>query len=315
MSKITIDLTKTVKEIITTMKKAIDSLQDQLTFDTTPTDGSSNPVTSGGIKTALDTKLDKTGTAVSATKLQTARTINFNGALDGNITFDGSRDVSVTLSEFNHTEAIINLTDATKYDADTYYPVVSNAYWGDREDKYRCWTPIHAVNTAPWGAFNGSTGDYSAELKVRNNMSGWGARNSYAEILMNSCAYTNGKMPITYIQMEHCGRSVFFVRGGGKYWFSSTRNATWQLKTDTFTENGNTVAPTKTYFTPESKNIIKTIGINISGNAASATKATQDASGNVITDTYATKDYVTRAIKEALAAATITDDGKIMYKG
>ena len=68
MSKITIDLTKTVKEIITTMKKAIDSLQDQLTFDTTPTAGSSNPVTSDGIKTALDTKLDKTGTAAAATK-------------------------------------------------------------------------------------------------------------------------------------------------------------------------------------------------------------------------------------------------------
>ena len=68
MSKITIDLTKTVKEIITTMKKAIDSLQDQLTFDTTPTAGSSNPVTSGGIKTVLDTKLDKTGTAAAATK-------------------------------------------------------------------------------------------------------------------------------------------------------------------------------------------------------------------------------------------------------
>lgn len=56
MSKITIDLTKTVKEIITTMKKAIDSLQDQLTFDTTPTAGSSNPVTSDGIKKAIDAK-------------------------------------------------------------------------------------------------------------------------------------------------------------------------------------------------------------------------------------------------------------------
>lgn len=56
MSKITIDLTKTVKEIITTMKGAIDSLQDQLTFDTTPTAGSSNPVTSDGIKKAIDAK-------------------------------------------------------------------------------------------------------------------------------------------------------------------------------------------------------------------------------------------------------------------
>ena len=34
--------------------------QDKLTFDTTPTADSTNPVTSEGIKTALDGKLDKT---------------------------------------------------------------------------------------------------------------------------------------------------------------------------------------------------------------------------------------------------------------
>lgn len=67
MSKITIDLTKTVKEIITTMKKAIDSLQDQLTFDSTPTSNSSNPVTSGGVKTALDKKADTSSLKTVAT--------------------------------------------------------------------------------------------------------------------------------------------------------------------------------------------------------------------------------------------------------
>ena len=36
-------------------------MQDLLTFDATPTANSTNPVTSGGIKTALDGKLDKTG--------------------------------------------------------------------------------------------------------------------------------------------------------------------------------------------------------------------------------------------------------------
>lgn len=241
----------------------------------------------GHLKGNADTATACSGNSATATKLQAARTINFNGALDGNVTFDGSNDVSVTLSEFNHTEAIIDLTDATKYDTDTYYPVVSDTYWGDAEHKYRCWTPIHAVKTASWGTIG--TGDYNAELKVRNNMDGWGARAAYAEILMNSCLGTNGKMPITYSQMVHCGRSVFFVRGGGKYWFSSTRNATWELKADTFTENGDTVAQTNTYFTPESKNTIKTVGINISGNAASATKAVNDGSGANIASTYVKK--------------------------
>lgn len=37
-------------------RNALDGKQDKLTFDTTPTAGSTKPVTSGGIKTALDGK-------------------------------------------------------------------------------------------------------------------------------------------------------------------------------------------------------------------------------------------------------------------
>lgn len=51
---------------------------------------------------------------------------------------------------------------------------------------------------------------------------------------------------------------------------------------------------------------------NLTGTAS---KATADANGNNIASTYATKDYVAQAIKEALAAATITYDGKVTYKG
>ena len=52
----------------TSLQNSINTKQDKLTFDTTPTATSHNPVTSDGIKTALDTKLDKTGTAAAATK-------------------------------------------------------------------------------------------------------------------------------------------------------------------------------------------------------------------------------------------------------
>lgn len=45
----------------------INSKQDKLTFDKTPTNNSDNPVTSGCIKTALDTKPDKTGEGASGT--------------------------------------------------------------------------------------------------------------------------------------------------------------------------------------------------------------------------------------------------------
>lgn len=58
----------------------INTKQDKLTFDNSPTDDSSNPVTSEGIKTALDNKLDKTGG--TATGSITAP--SFIGNLTGN---------------------------------------------------------------------------------------------------------------------------------------------------------------------------------------------------------------------------------------
>lgn len=45
--------------LISIIKKALSTKQDTLTFDTTPTTNSTNPVTSGGVKTALDVKQDE----------------------------------------------------------------------------------------------------------------------------------------------------------------------------------------------------------------------------------------------------------------
>ena len=56
----------------TSLQNSINDLstgkQDKLTFDTTPTDGSNNPVTSDGIRKALNKKLGKNGNASTATK-------------------------------------------------------------------------------------------------------------------------------------------------------------------------------------------------------------------------------------------------------
>lgn len=51
----------------TSLQNSINTKQDKLTFDTTPTDGSTNPVTSDGVKKALDNKPNKTGEGASGT--------------------------------------------------------------------------------------------------------------------------------------------------------------------------------------------------------------------------------------------------------
>ena len=56
-------------------------------------------------------------------------------------------------------------------------------------------------------------------------------------------------------------------------------------------------------------------GTEYTGNAASATKATQDAAGNVISDTYATKQELTESAYELPAATTATMGGIIVGDG
>ena len=80
--------------------------QDKLTFDTTPTTGSTNPVTSDGLKTVLDDKLTVSDTAVSASKLATARTISLTGNASGSAVFDGSGNVSIDTTISQATKAV-----------------------------------------------------------------------------------------------------------------------------------------------------------------------------------------------------------------
>ena len=62
------DLAGLSGEVVT----ALDNKQNKLTFDTTPTAGSTNPVTSGGIKTALDGKYTKPSTGIPKSDLASA---------------------------------------------------------------------------------------------------------------------------------------------------------------------------------------------------------------------------------------------------
>lgn len=77
--------------------------QDELTFDSTPTSGSSNPVTSGGIYTAVDAKVDKvTGKQLSTEDFTTALKTKLEGVEAGaqvNVQADWSQ-VDSTADDF-----------------------------------------------------------------------------------------------------------------------------------------------------------------------------------------------------------------------
>lgn len=82
------DLTQdaTHRTVTDAEKAAWNAKQDALSFDTTPTANSSNPVTSGGVKTALDAKAAKseivktsTGLTDSVDLMRYTDTLTING--------------------------------------------------------------------------------------------------------------------------------------------------------------------------------------------------------------------------------------------
>ena len=72
-----------VSETVDDLSTEVEGKQDALTFDNTPTTNSSNPVTSGGIKTALDTKLNKNNpSATGAIELGTGASASSQFGMD-----------------------------------------------------------------------------------------------------------------------------------------------------------------------------------------------------------------------------------------
>lgn len=86
--------------------------QEKLTFDSTPTTGSQNPVTSNGIKTAIDRKQDA---LVSGTNIKTINNTSLLGS--GNISIEPNQITSITTTESpasgGNNTVTINTTDGT----------------------------------------------------------------------------------------------------------------------------------------------------------------------------------------------------------
>nr|DAJ44845.1 MAG TPA: Putative tail fiber protein [Caudoviricetes sp.] len=98
----------TTHRVVTdTEKTTWNGKQDKLTFDEVPTANSTNPVTSGGVYSAVKTNTDNitkitNGTTVAgkAKQLETARKISLTGDATGETTFDGTanKEIAVTLA-------------------------------------------------------------------------------------------------------------------------------------------------------------------------------------------------------------------------
>lgn len=77
---------------------------------------------------------------------------------------------------------------------------------------------------------------------------GWGTTRAHSICLDNDSDWvTSGANPVGYSQMGNSSKAVFWLRGGGRYRLYADWDANWDVKTSTYTESSQSVAPTKSY--------------------------------------------------------------------
>ena len=267
--------------------------------------------TATGDITAPNFKGNLSGNADTATKLSTARKINITGNATGAANFDGSSDVSIntTVNESKHaaaatswgtTTALVN-DIATVNNSDTWIPVVSN---GKLQHTEKLNMKVGAAVTAD------KVNDAGNKTAIKD-----GTREPDG-LHLYQC-YDNG-YPTTYGNLLSIGGA-----GGGELlagwsgadkgiehlYYRNRRNAgaLWSdWRTVAFTSDINRYAPTKT-----GTGASGTWGIDITGNAATATRATTATDADKL-DGYHASDIINRitaANMGGIVAASLTENG------
>lgn len=185
--------------------------------------------------------------------------INFNNNMewwmqvnsDGNFILNSTGNANKFLYHGDEVGTLKNLyvlketlIDTTSLDQYTYYPVtieISSAY----NSRIEVHSALYISGTPGWSTHNnGFTTHFVEEVYG----SGWGANyTTHRRIIGHQYKYTDNIQPIGKVaQMGNSSEEVIWVRGGAKYYFETSRNATPILHTVAYTSsNGKeTVYPT-----------------------------------------------------------------------
>lgn len=225
------------------------------------------------VRTINGTNFDGTA-SITTTKWGTARTLSLTGAVTGSVSMDGSGNVSLAtsyagrdnnLKSNGSTYKVIDLSSST-YNQNTYYPVVGSSISVSGFTRLSVRVSLDSGTKPTWSTHNSG---FSCHLDLLARGSGWGTNSGETIVLCNTYNHTSSN-PVGYSQMTSSSFAVFWLRGGGKYYVYSENPISWSIKTSSFTNNKQTVAPTTTY--PGVSYTKTTMGANIDGNAGTATK-------------------------------------------
>lgn len=278
------------------------------------------------ITNLIGTKLDKSGTAVKATadaagnniqntyatKAEMTKAANDakNGALTGQVQADwavtdttskafvkNKPDVypkalndkngdSLTDTYQRRYVTLIDLSDTSVYKDDTYYPVVSNIDRNNPDCFIWCYNHLMGHGGTSWSTHR--SGNISLDIIAFCRADGWGTTDGATAIVNKNWAWAKYD-PGTFMQYGRSSRACFWLRGGTVYRIITPNKWPWKIITTKTNLLGNSefteyVEPTKTL--PAQNRAQMKPSIDIDG---TANWAINDAAGNNIQTTYATK--------------------------
>lgn len=137
----------------------------------------------------------------------------------------------------------IDLRD-TKYNTDTYYPVVGTSIPYTGYHTFEINNQLGDYTAPSWSTHRSKA--FTCNVSVKMIADGWGTtKGQYGWIDCFSYHWCT-KMPAYINQMVNSSTPVFYLRGGGCYYIYTDYDCAWSVKTDTYTFCHESVEPTKT---------------------------------------------------------------------
>lgn len=200
--------------------------------------------------------------------------------------------------------------DTGTLDENTYYPVTMRMPSG-YNNRIEVHTTLGVSRKPSWATHEKG---FSVHFVEEVYAFAWGVNSTtHRRILSFNYNWTKDQAvyPIGRVsQMENSGSEVIYVRGGGRYYFYTTKNALPVLRTSDYTDSSQTVSPkaasdmTDTDYASLKRTIVETSDTNVSATGDSLVK--RDSNGSIIGVSYQTTQRVN---DDGTTAAIWVDNG------
>ena len=128
--------------------------------------------------------------------------------------------------------------DLRGLDSNTFYPVTFGVPLNG------VWLEVQVnLNTGVAGDWSTHPGGFTLNLMWRTNGSGWGVTQVRREIIQNYQSWANKTICGGIGQLTQSSREYVYLRGGGLYYFYSSRPISPVIETATVTYNGQSIGP------------------------------------------------------------------------